>query len=91
MKDYIRFITKYANNKEVLDDITFLISRIEINEELLKNREAIIDSISNSLKLYKEYNSNLETQIKTLEEIYNYNVKIIDIYKNKVKRYEGEI
>ena len=91
MKDYIRFITKYANNKEVLDDITFLISRIEINEELLKNREAIIDSISNSLKLYKEYNSKLETQIKTLEEIYTCNVKIIDIYKNKVKRYEGEI
>ena len=91
MKDYIRFITKYANNKEVLDDITFLISRIEINEELLKNREAIIDSISNSLKLYKEYTSNLETQIKNLEEIYTCNVKIIDIYKNKVKRYEGEI
>ena len=91
MKDYIRFITKYANNKEVLEDITFLISRIEINEELLKNREAIIDSISNSLKSYKEYASNLETQIKTLEEIYACNVKIIDIYKNKVKRYEGEI
>lgn len=91
MKDYIRFITKYANNKEVLDDITFLISRIEINEELLKNREAIIDSISNSLKLYKEYTSNLETQIKNLEEIYTCNVKIIDIYKNKVKRYEGEM
>jgi hypothetical protein len=91
MKDYTRFTTKYANNKEVLDDITFLISRIEINEELLKNREAIIDSISNSLKLYKEYNSKLETQIKTLEEIYTCNVKIIDIYKNKVKRYEGEI
>jgi hypothetical protein len=91
MKDYTRFTTKYANNKEVLDDITFLISRIEINEELLKNREAIIDSISNSLKLYKEYTSNLETQIKNLEEIYTCNVKIIDIYKNKVKRYEGEI
>ena len=91
MKDYIRFITKYANNKEVLDDINFLISRIEINEELLKNRELIIDSISNSLKSYKEYASNLETQIKTLEEIYTCNVKIIDIYKNKVKRYEGEI
>ena len=91
MKDYNRFITKYANNKEVLGDITFLISRIEINEELLKNREAIIDSISNSLKLYKEYTSNLETQIKNLEEIYTCNVKIIDIYKNKVKRYEGDI
>lgn len=91
MKDYTRFITKYTNNKEVLDDITFLISRIEINEELLKNREAIIDSISNSLKSYKEYASNLETQIKILEEIYTCNVKIIDIYKNKVKRYEGEI
>ena len=91
MKDYNRFITKYANNKEVLDDITFLISRIEINEELLKNREAIIDSISNSLKSYKEYASNLETQIKTLEEINVCNGKIIDIYKNKVKRYEGEI
>jgi hypothetical protein len=91
MKDYTRFTTKYANNKEVLDDITFLISRIEINEELLKNREAIIDSISNSLKSYKEYTSNLETQIKNLEEIYTCNVKIIDIYKNKVKRYEGEI
>ena len=91
MKDYIRFITKYANNKEVLDDINFLISRIEINEELLKNRELIIDSISNSLNLYKQYTSNLETQIKNLEEINACNVKIIDIYKNKVKRYEGEI
>ena len=91
MKDYIRFITKYANNKEVLDDINFLVSRIEINEELLKNREAIVDSISNSLNLYKQYNSNLETQIKNLEEINVCNGKIIDIYKNKVKRYEGEI
>ena len=91
MKKYNRFTTKYTNNKEVLDDITFLISRIEINEELLKNREAIIDSISNSLKLYKEYNSKLETQIKNLEEINVCNVKIIDIYKNKVKRYEGDI
>ena len=91
MKDYIRFITKYANNKEVLDDINFLVSRIEINEELLKNREAIVDSISNSLNLYKQYNSNLETQIKNLEEINVCNGKIIDIYKNKVKRYEGDI
>ena len=91
MKDYNRFTTKYTNNKEVLDDITFLISRIEINEELLKKREAIIDSISNSLKLYKEYASNLETQIKNLEEINVCNGKIIDIYKNKVKRYEGDI
>lgn len=91
MKDYIRFTTKYANNKEVLADINFLISRIEINEELLKNREAIIDSIPNSLKLYKGYTSSLETQIKKLEEIIACNVEIIDIYKNKVKRYEGDI
>lgn len=90
MKEYSRFITKYANNQEVLADINFLISRIKINEELLKNREAVIESISNSLKLYEEYNCKLETQIKTLEEIDICNGKIIDIYKNKVKRYEGE-
>ena len=89
--DYTIFSTKYANNKDVLADINFLISQIEINEEILKNREAIIDSILNSLNLSKQYNSKLETQIKNLEEINVCNDKIIDIYKNKVKRYEGEI